>query len=164
MRSNFATPGEQYLARIGELAYAVSSLEWTLLGDLSVHKTSLPDDLTLENLAGHTTGRIATLLDKAIPKVEDSELAVYLEAGSAALRQVAELRNAVLHARPATIDGEQRLRRYRATPHEAFAITDAWLEDALDRIAQLSSEVHAVRPAFWNAVEEPNDPGGGRST
>lgn len=34
VRSRVALPEDTYLARIGEVAYAVSSMEWTLLGDL----------------------------------------------------------------------------------------------------------------------------------
>jgi hypothetical protein len=54
----------------------------------------------------------------------------------------------VLHARPATIGGEQRLYRWRQVPPEAFDISDSWLDDALRRINALAKNVRDVRPPF----------------
>lgn len=144
--SAFATPGDAYLQRIGELAYGVSSLEWTLLGDLHRLSAHLPTDLTVANLAGRTTGGIAQRLRAAVPSVAHGATALYLSTGADALAEVSEIRNAVLHARPATIDGQQRLYRWRSRPSEAYAITDEWLDENLRRIAELSRAVRAVRP------------------
>lgn len=146
MRSLFATPGDDYLRTIGELAYAVSSLEWTLLGDLTLLSPQLPDDVTVSGLAGRTTGAISKCLLSASESATDETVRTYLGTGGRALAEVAEIRNAVLHARPASVDGEQRLHRWRATPPEAYTITDSWLAEKLARIAELSSEVNAVRP------------------
>ncbi|MDP9890570.1 hypothetical protein [Pseudarthrobacter enclensis] len=43
-RSLVALPEQTYLARIGEVAYTVSSIEWTILGDLHRLADRLPDD------------------------------------------------------------------------------------------------------------------------
>jgi len=48
----------EYLARIGEIAYTVSSMEWTLLGDLHRRAEDLPATLTLDELEPQTTGTI----------------------------------------------------------------------------------------------------------
>lgn len=148
MTPHFASPGDDYLRRIGELAYAVSSLEWTLLGDLHRLSATLPATLTVSELAGATTGRIARQLRQGAALATAPEVATYLIAGGDALAEVAELRNAVLHARPTTIDGEQRLYRWRSQPAEAYAISDDWFDDALARVAKLARQVNAARPSF----------------
>lgn len=144
MQSAFASPGDEYLRRIGELAYAVSSLEWLMLGDLP--HLDVADHVSTVDLVGLTTGAIGKKLVDAAPKVSDPAVADFLRAGGDALIAVAKQRNSVLHARPATVDGGQRLFRWTRKPAEMFPITDQWLDDALGRIATLTREVHALRP------------------
>ncbi|WP_144833016.1 hypothetical protein [Microbacterium sp. BH-3-3-3] len=149
MISRFASPGDDYLRRIGELAYAVSSLEWTVLGDLYRLRACVPDSLTAGHLAGQTTGTIASRLLDASKRISEAEVAAFIRAGGEALSEAATLRNAVLHARPATIDDEQRLYRWRlGSKPEAFAISDEWLDNTLLTIAKLSHSVDAARLSF----------------
>jgi hypothetical protein len=146
--SHFASPGDDYLVRIGELAYAVSSLEWTVLDDLTALAPHLPARATTPNLVRRTTGQIAKRLSDAVPGVADVGVSDFLRVCSEALRRAAELRNAVLHARPAMIDGQHRLHGWRTTPPEAFVITDEWFAEAIAEIAGLSRWVHDARSWF----------------
>ncbi len=57
--SRSAFPRDEYLRPIGELAYVVSSLEWPLLGDLRCLAEHVPADLTVDDLAGDTIGKLA---------------------------------------------------------------------------------------------------------
>lgn len=146
--SRFASPGDEYLKALGELAYAVSSIEWTLLGDLHGLSAHLPPEMTTQNLAGRTTGAIATAFQKALPKIHDVETHHYIKTGTDALRRASTIRNHVLHARPATVDGRQVLYRWviddRHGTH-AFPITDEWLTEALTELASLASKVSDAR-------------------
>lgn len=154
MHSRFASPGSDYLEGLGELVYAVGSLEWLLLGDLDKHRSVLPPTLTVESLAGETTVTIANRIRDAVPAIADPVVGEFYERGAAALLEVGELRNAVLHSRPATMPdeaGSQRLYRWRlakgAKPMEAFWIDDGHLDRTLRRITQLNEEVNDLRAA-----------------
>lgn len=52
-----ALPEDDYLVLVGQVAYMVSSLEWTILGDLPGLAQYLPTGLNTAALAGKTTGR-----------------------------------------------------------------------------------------------------------
>lgn len=107
-------PEDKYLQRIGEIAYAASYIEWTLLGDIPRLQDRLPDDFCLEKLESKTTGSIAKAAQEAAKQCQDGEVRAYLEVMGKALSTMAEIRNDVLHARPATYDttsGTQRLFR-----------------------------------------------------
>lgn len=56
--SRVALPEPEYLASIGEIAYTVSSMRWTLLGDLHPLAADLPAPLTINELEPLTTGAI----------------------------------------------------------------------------------------------------------
>lgn len=149
MISGFASPGEPYLQSLGELVYAVSSMEWTILGDLRHLARHLPPDLTLEALSSKPTGKIARSLRHSLPKVTDQATRDYLAAAAASLGDAATLRNHVMHARPATVDGEQRLYRWTdggTHGSHAFPITPEWLDQALREMQRLADALHAARP------------------
>jgi len=65
-----ALPEPEYLQAIGRFAYAVSSLEWSILGDLP-HIDGLPAELTVETLAPKSTGGIGHALLSRASAVED---------------------------------------------------------------------------------------------
>lgn len=160
--SQVALPDTAYLARIGEIAYTVSSIEWTLLGDLSRLADALPVDLTLDKLETCTTGGIERALRDCLAKqnIEDGPVKDYLEAARQALKVAFPIRNAVLHARPATdLDGRQRLFRAeyvreRGSKGEKahrrlenrFFIDDDWFDDSLRTLNQQVTKLNAVRP------------------
>jgi len=151
VRSRVALPEDAYLARIGEIAYTVSYMEWTLLGDLHRLADQLPDSITLASLEPLTTGQIAARVRSAAEELEDGRAKDYLSAVSEALRLAARLRNDVLHARPATHPAQdQRLTRAEVaggrTTGARFWIDDAWLDGAIGDMNKGLSAVSVVRP------------------
>lgn len=148
MISRFSSPGDDYLKALGELAYAVASIEWTLLGDLDRLSGQLPPEMTAKNLAGRTTGAIATRFQKALPRITDVRTHHYIKTGMEALRRASTIRNHVLHARPATVGDRQVLYRWvideRHGAH-AFPITEEWLMKALTELASLADRVNSAR-------------------
>jgi len=140
-----AYPEDSYLIQVGRLAYAVSSLEWSVLGDLTHHASALPAALAIGTLAGQTTGKIAEKIKQHLNAVQDNAVREWLKTSADALTEASIIRNHFLHARPATIDDQQRLYRWRLTPNDAFPITDQWLADQIDRIETLSAAVSTLR-------------------
>lgn len=138
-------PDDGYLLKIGRLAYAVTYLEGMVLFDLPGTGTQLPTAITLAELGGKPTGVIAGRLRDHAPQLADPALREYLVAASDALAAVATIRNAVLHARPATIDEQQQRRLNRAHAGEQFVITDAWLDAKAAEILQYVRTVSDVR-------------------
>lgn len=157
VHSRVALPEADYLARIGEIAYSVSSLEWTLLGDLYRLADRLPEGLTLKSLEPQTTGTIAKRARVAASQATDQDIVAYLTAVADALTKLASLRNNVLHARPATHPTQdQRLSRSAVqhngkqfvTTGQRFWIDDSWFERAINELNEQLSSVNAVRPPF----------------
>lgn len=152
-RTRVALPDDDYLIRIGEVAYSVSSLEWTLLGDLHRLSVRLPKGFTLKELEPLTTGTIAARTRRAAEDTEDSEIKAYLAAAADALTTVSTLRNNMLHARPATRPvQDQRLNRAevlkRQTTGKRFWIDDEWFDRAIMALNAELDAVNAVRPPF----------------
>lgn len=124
-------PDDTYLTLLGKAAYAVSYLEWTALGDLS-GLPGLPSELSLAKLAGKTTRQIADTFDRHATKVGDPASRHFVQAAATELRGISARRNDILHARPATIGGEQRL--YRWMPNKAEVIDLDMLRDFIDLV------------------------------
>jgi hypothetical protein len=76
----------------------------------------------------------------------------YLEAGATALEDVSTRRNHLLHAPPATVDGAQRLYRWRATAGDQFPITLEWLDKQIAAVNAAGDAVRALRPTAHRAV------------
>lgn len=145
----FALPEPEYLQRIGEVAYAASYLEWTLLGDLNRLSDRLPDDFSLDALEQKTMGRISSMTKQAAEQCGDPEIRRYLETTARALDVVKNVRNDVLHAHPATMssDGTQHLYRLGANGRR-FWIDDEWLDRKMEEVDQAINDVNSVRPPF----------------
>lgn len=143
-RARVALPGDDYLLLIGQVAYMVSSLEWTILGDLPGLAQYVPTDLTTSALAGKSTGQIAGALSKVVDQISDDDVRAYIQLAGQLLGEAATMRNDLLHARPATIDGEQRL--YRWKPGRAFPIDTVWLESVIDKLSKASTALDRARP------------------
>lgn len=107
--SRVALPESRYLARIGEIAYTISSMEWTILGDLHRLVADLPDALTLDQLEPEMTSGIATKIKAATTDMTGGPTKEYLIAVYRALYAAAAIRNDVLHARPATHPSNSQL-------------------------------------------------------
>ncbi len=158
-RSLVALPEQDYLARIGEIAYPVSSLEWTILGDLHRLEEQLPDDLVLSRLEPMMTAQIASAVKSASKEVAKGAVKDYLVAVYRALFVAADLRSDVLHARPATHpDQGQRLNRAevrdRKTTGRRFWIDDEWFDTAITELNGQLSAVSQARPPLTPVTEE----------
>jgi len=140
-------PDDSYLAEIGRVIYALAYLEWGALGDLS-HLPGLPPALSVENLAGKTTATVALEIRANLAAVADPGVAAWLLAHADALEALAPRRNGVVHARPATIDGQQRLNRWakRSGMVEAYPITDDLLGHLVDDIEAAVTATGGLRP------------------
>lgn len=150
-RSRVALPEQQYLARIGEVAYTVSSMEWTILGDLHHLADRLPDDLVLDKLEPMMTSGIASAVKNAAKATIDRPIKDYLTEVYRALYVAAEIRSDVLHARPATHpDQGQRLNRAETrnsqTTGNRFWIDDEWFDAAILKLNERISAVGRARP------------------
>lgn len=158
-RPRAALPNEDYLARIGEIAYSVSYLEWTILGDLHRLADQLPDDLVLSRLEPLMTSEIASAVKRASKEIADGPVKDYLVAVCRALFVAADLRSDVLHARPATHPEQgQRLNRAevrdRRTTGRRFWIDDEWFSSAISELNEQLSSVLRKRPPLTPVGEE----------
>lgn len=158
-RSRAALPEQDYLARVGEIAYSVSYLEWTILGDLHRLGDQLPDDLVLRRLEPMMTAQIASAVKSASREVAEGPVKDYLISVYRALFVAAELRSNVLHARPATHPTQgQRLNRAevkdRTTTGKRFWIDDGWFDAAITELNKQLAAVSQSRPPFTGTPEE----------
>ncbi|HAG58119.1 MAG TPA: hypothetical protein DEP82_08030 [Arthrobacter bacterium] len=158
-RSSVALPEQTYLARIGEVAYTVSSMEWTILGDLHRLTDRLPDDLALDRLEPMMTSGIAGGVRDAAKAAKVGPIKDYLTEVYRMLYVAAEIRSDVLHARPATHpDQGQRLNRSETRNSRAtgtrFWIDDEWFNSAISRLNEKLAAVSRVRPPFVHVAEE----------
>ncbi len=138
-------PEDEYLAKVGLVAYLVTSVEGLLLFDLPRLEWALPPQLNVESLAGNTTTKLGHELLAHASQCTDPTVAAYLEAGGIALSEIGPQRNAVLHARPAT-DKEGRTRLYRWRLPDAHFIDDDWLDRLARRIDDLLVKLSDLRP------------------
>lgn len=126
-------PSADYLAKLGEVAYRVSELEWAVLDD--PHANHPLVDAT--KLFGRSTGQIATALASASTGADKTDpQAHFLRVASMALKDVAFLRNRILHARPGIRpDGEVCLLHLRVSG--TGATDSAWIDESyLDHVVR----------------------------
>ncbi|AWT25195.1 hypothetical protein Csp1_03710 [Corynebacterium provencense] len=153
-----ALPEPKYLARIGEIAYTVSSMEWTLLGDLHRLAADLPAPLTLKELEPQTTGAIGACASRAAAMgMALGPVREFIAVCGTPLAEAAKIRNDVLHARPATHPEQDQRLSHAGTRREArkfvldgtrFWITDEWLDDQIRRLNELLDNVNHARAAL----------------
>jgi hypothetical protein len=116
----------------------------------------VPADLTVEKLAGQPTGKIASHLQAAVPAITTPEVRAFIAEAASALAAVRAERNHLLHARPATIDGKQRLYRWKLGGAPAtFVIADEWIDQRLAEIDECIRKVSALRGPVKSAVTSP---------
>lgn len=149
--SQVPLPEDQYLTRIGEVAYTVSYLEWTILGDLHRLSDQLPDELVLKAVEPLETSGIGAAVKKASTAVEPGPIKDYLVGMYRALFAASKIRNDVLHARPATHPSEgQRLNRAevqnKQTTGKRFWIDDAWFDTSVSNLNEILAAAYRVRP------------------
>lgn len=90
-------PEDEYLKKVGIVAYLVTSVEGVLLFDLPRLAWALPPQFNVESLAGKTTTKLGEKLVAHAPQCTDTTVAAYLKAGGTALLEIGLQRNAVLH-------------------------------------------------------------------
>lgn len=156
--SRVALPEPEYLARIGEIAYTVSSMEWTLLDDLHRLAAYLPAPLTLKELEPQTTGAIGACASKAAAMgMAPGPVREFIAVCGTALTEAAKIRNDVLHARPATHPEQDQHLSRTCTRREGrkfvldgtqFWITDECLDDQVHRLNELLDDVNHARAAL----------------
>jgi hypothetical protein len=131
-------PSREYLAKIGDLAYQVSHLEWLIIDDIRLASTSI-DAITLRELP---TGAIGRALEAVVPELNRRPNVQHFVATSAkALLNVAARRNTVLHARPGmTRSGHETLLKLRVG--KTGDVEGVWVDDAF-----LDKQLAAVR--YW---------------
>lgn len=145
-------PEADYLTRIGQIAYEVSSIEWCVLGDLATLEKAIPASLNVGALAGKTTGAIAKSLRDAVPAISLVAVRDYIDAAATALDDVSGRRNDVLHARPAAVDGRQRLYRWRLSPGDQFPISVEWLDEQIAAVVAAGDAMYNLREPAHVAV------------
>jgi hypothetical protein len=150
--TRIALPEVEYLLKIGQLAYMASSLEWLILGDLPVLSAALPAELTLPDLADKTMGAMAKSLIQGAQRIADRDVQAYVRAAGEALEATSRHRNDMLHARPATVDGNQRLHRWHRGGAVAFTIDDPWLDSQIAELDRRDTQVHELRAAAHRAA------------
>jgi hypothetical protein len=147
-----ANPSASYLVKLGEVAYRVSQLEWTVLDDPHANHPLVD----ASKLFGRSTGQIASALAGASTKVDKSHpQGHFLHLAAMALKDVAFMRNRILHARPGLRpDGGVLLLHLRVNGSgstESVWIDEIYLDRVLSRIAywagrlQRSSARHPSR-------------------
>ncbi|MCX5014772.1 hypothetical protein OG765_27835 [Streptomyces sp. NBC_00555] len=139
---------DDYLIQIGRLAYSVTYLEGLVLYDLP-HLAGLPAELELKGLAGRTTGQLGAILQKReiLEQVADTSVRTWLQRSGELLSAAAKIRNSVLHARPATIQGQQMLQRWHPEAGQVFPIEGSWLSAAQKQVEGAIRELAQTRPA-----------------
>lgn len=143
-------PEQEYVQKLGLVAYLVSWVEGLLLFDIPRLEHKLPVELSTTAMVGLTTREIGERFVTHAVRSADEKVAAYFEAGGRALIEIAPQRNAMLHSRPAT-DPEGRTRLYRwrlrgAQP-EVFWIDDDWLDSLAERIDLISAQLNTLRPS-----------------
>ena len=131
-------PSRDYLAKIGELAYRVSQLEWLIIDDIRLASTSI-DAVKLHELP---TGAIGRTLEAVVPELKGRPNVQHFVATAAkALLNVATRRNTILHARPGTTrSGHDTLLKLRVG--KTGDVDAVWVDDAF-----LDKQLAAVR--YW---------------
>lgn len=142
-----AWPEDDYLLKLGKVVYSISSIEGLLIFDLPRMPEPV-EGLTPQDVAGRTTTTIGNRLISGAASVVDPVWRTYLDRGGQALVALGPKRNAVLHARPATIGGHQRLHRWRLNPPEVLSISSTYLGEMLEEIEGHQSAVSDLRPPW----------------
>ena len=137
-------PPEDYVYNTGLIVYSIGYLEWQLLGDLC-GKNDIPNEYKIENLSKKPTGAIANLFtdENLLNQVLDTNLKSRIRQFGEKLKSIVEKRNHIIHAHPATIEGEQRF--FRWTPSHQIEINECYLKEIINEIELLLRQDTAFR-------------------
>ena len=111
----FQTPVDDgYVALVGQAVYAFTYLEWQIV---SIGQKIAPG--FVRDTAKKTAGKIAEMLDDDLATFSgDVSLKANLQTILERFKAAVDRRNDLLHAHPATLNGQQRLHRW--TPTRVF--------------------------------------------
>lgn len=118
-------PSADYLAKLGEVVYRVSDLEWAALDDPHANHRLID----FSELYKRSTGQIAEALARVASEIDQGEpQGHFLHVASRALQDIAPMRNRILHARPEVMpDGSVCLLHLRS---DASGVTEfAWIDE-----------------------------------
>lgn len=137
-------PEDAYLAAVGRAVYTVAYVEWLAIEVV----TRLDQRRTLEELASRGTGAIAKALHRSGRRAATTQLQREIEECAVEFDRIADRRNDVVHARPATAaDGSQRLVRW--APRARRAASGFIDEDRLERLVtdalELNRRLNTIR-------------------
>ena len=139
-----AWPEDEYLLQLGMVVYSVASIEGLLIFDLPRMPATI-EGHTPKHLAGKTTTAIGKRLLTLAPSIGDRKWREYVVRGGEALVDLGPKRNSILHSRPATVDGEQRLHRWRLEPTEIMCISPTHLVGLLNEIETHRQALNLLR-------------------
>jgi hypothetical protein len=145
----YRTPGpdDLYLQLLGRAAYTWSYTEWTAL---YLIRWATGDDLS--DHVGGTGGRIMRTLEATVRADldVDPQILQQARAGADALLSANDRRNDLLHSRPATINGEQRLNRWDPNnPHACPGpIGHADLEEFIHQVEAARALINPLHDAL----------------
>ena len=136
-------PEDAYLLQLGRATYVFAYLEWAVI--------YLAQELSSERQVGASTGltagEVARLMRGAIVETGRS-VEVRSEAEAIAMRyeRLTSRRNDIIHAHPATIDGDQRLHRKRRSGTQV-TVQIEHMDTFVDDCLLLSRDVNRL---FWD--------------
>jgi hypothetical protein len=142
-------PGPGYVVLLGEFVFWVAHLEWSVLSDLAASANDVPG-IDVQKLLGSTTASIANQLETMAKSWDEApNLMSWATLAVAALRDVAERRNHVLHARPASTDAGRILLRHRwAGPNQElvrFFVTEEYLREEIAIVKHWAARLEPLR-------------------
>lgn len=141
-------PTDSYLQAFARAQYAVSDLEWLLLGDLPKLSVTI-EGFSIEELSTKTPGCVAQRTREAskLPTITDPER-VWLERAATALEKVVGPRNDIVHAHPVTTQGgTQTLNRWAVVrgKQKSVEITEKFLTELTTLANKHLDGMHKVR-------------------
>ena len=141
------SPDDLYLVLLGRAVYTWSYTEWTAL---YLIRWATGDDLS--DHAGHPGGRIMRTLEATVSSDLDVDphILAHAREGVQALLAANHRRNDLLHARPATINGQQRLNRW--DPKNNRADPGPIEHEDLERFIHQVEEGRALISPLHNAL------------
>jgi hypothetical protein len=137
-------PDDDYLHHLGRAAYGFAYLEW---GIIYLAAELDPDQPSVNRSAGLAAGLVAAMLRNAIAASKMSaDVLADAKTYAAEFDRLIPRRNDIVHAHPATIEGDQRLHRRRpagTTLTIQVELLDAFVDDCLSLSGQ-------VGDLFWD--------------
>ena len=129
-------PADRYLLELGRLTYAVQYLEGQIY-DLA-HVPELTMRVGIDEMEGYSMSRLSTEFRSATvaPGPRQAAVHAWVDEMAEQLDKVARARNGILHARPTTVDGKQRLHRRNLRLGEHFTVDEEKLAEVIQIVEE----------------------------